>query len=95
MHHGEYKVPGGKLIVADFNLTDGIIHDVQLSGDFFLSPEETLGRMAATLEGMTVMDSDEAIADEVRAAAGDAELIGITPEGVAQAIRRGIAGGEQ
>ncbi len=33
--HGEYKVPGGKLVVIDFNIVNHTLDDVQLSGDFF------------------------------------------------------------
>ncbi len=34
--HGEYKVPGGKLVVADVEVRDGRLADVRISGDFFL-----------------------------------------------------------
>jgi len=33
--HGEYKIPGGKLIVVDLDVIDGALRDVVLSGDFF------------------------------------------------------------
>ena len=32
--HGEYKVPGGKLVVADVEVRDGRLADVRISGDF-------------------------------------------------------------
>ena len=38
--HGEYKVPGGKLVVADVEVRDGRLADVRISGDFF--PPEAL-----------------------------------------------------
>ena len=41
--HGEYKVPGGKLVVVDFEASDGLIQNFSLSGDFFLEPDTTLG----------------------------------------------------
>ena len=37
--HGEYKVPGGKLVVVDFTVVDGRFSGVQISGDFFLEPD--------------------------------------------------------
>ena len=40
--HGEYKVPGGKLVVADVEVRDGRLADVRISGDFFLEPPEAL-----------------------------------------------------
>lgn len=47
--HGEYKVPGGKLIVVDLEVTDGRLTNVRLSGDFFLEPDEALDRMVGAL----------------------------------------------
>lgn len=91
--HGEYKVPGGKLVVVDLDVRDGRLCDIELSGDFFLEPDEALGRMAAAVAGLPA-DADEAsIAQAVRGAAEGAELIGITPEGVAVAVRRAVEGG--
>jgi hypothetical protein len=91
--HGEYKVPGGKLVVVDVEIVDGLLCDVELSGDFFLEPEEALAWMTAALEGAPTNLAEEQLADRVRVAAGKAELLGITPEGVAIAVRRAIAGG--
>ncbi len=91
--HGEYKVPGGKLVVVDFELVDGRLCDVELSGDFFLAPEEALAWMAGALEQAPADLSEADLAARVRVAAADAELLGITPEGVAVAVRRALAGG--
>ena len=33
--HGEYKVPGGKLVVVDLEVDGGRIADFHLAGDFF------------------------------------------------------------
>ncbi|MBO9326045.1 MAG: biotin--protein ligase [Roseiflexus sp.] len=91
--HGEYKIPGGKLIVVDLNIIDGTLRNVVLSGDFFLEPAEALEWMAAAIEGLPVNTPVDTIATRVRTAAAHAELIGITPEGVAEAVRRAIQGG--
>lgn len=90
--HGEYKVPGGKLIVVDLEVVDGIMQRVTLSGDFFLEPAEALDWMAAAIEGLPAATPAAAIAERVRAAAAAAELLGITPEGVAEAVRRATQG---
>ncbi len=91
MMHGEYKVPGGKLVVADFSIVDGRLADMQVSGDFFLEPPSALDTIDLALEGLAV-DSDETVlADSVRHALGPKpQLFGITPEGVAIAVRRAI-----
>ena len=39
--HGEYKVPDGKLVVIDCDVKEGVLTNVQLSGDFFLEPDES------------------------------------------------------
>ena len=50
--HGEYKVPGGKLVVADVEVRDGRLADVRISGDFFLEPPEALEAINRGLTGM-------------------------------------------
>ena len=91
--HGEYKAPGGKLVVVDLEVVDGALRGVELSGDFFLEPEEALGWLTAALEGQPASLGAGELAARVRAAAAGAELLGITPEGVAEAVRRAVTGG--
>jgi lipoate-protein ligase A len=50
--HGEYKVPGGKLVAVDASLSDGRLAAVSVSGDFFLDPDEALTVIDRTLAGM-------------------------------------------
>jgi hypothetical protein len=90
--HGEYKVPGGKLVVVDLEVKDGLLADVRLSGDFFLEPPEALEHINAGLCGLPA-DSDEArLAAAVAAALpGDAELFGFSPEAVAVTVLRALA----
>lgn len=51
--HGECKTPGGKLIAVDLEVNNGIIHQVRISGDFFVHPEprarETLFRLCTAI----------------------------------------------
>ena len=93
--HGEYKVPGGKLVVVDLANVDGRLHDVQVSGDFFLEPDHALDIINGALAGLSADSSEATLASAVRDALGDdATLFGITPEGVAIAVRRALAGGD-
>lgn len=90
--HGEYKVPGGKLVVVDLDVQDGKLANVRLSGDFFLEPPEALDIINQALEGLPA-DADEARlarAVENGLPAG-AELFGFTPQAVAVTIRRALA----
>jgi lipoate-protein ligase A len=91
--HGEYKMPGGKLVVMDLQVTDARIASVQLSGDFFLEPDYAIHAINAALEGRPA-DLDEAgLAGAVRdAMSADVRMYGISPEAIAVAVRRAIDG---
>jgi hypothetical protein len=90
--HGEYKVPGGKLVVIDVSVIDGLLSDVRLSGDFFLEPPEALDSINAALCGLSAQASEADIASAVAAALPqDAELFGFSPEAVAITLRRALA----
>ncbi|KJL36770.1 lipoyl protein ligase domain-containing protein [Microbacterium azadirachtae] len=89
--HGEYKVPGGKLVVVDFEVTDGVIADFRLAGDFFLEPDDALDDINAAVTGLPVETDASAIAAAVRAALPEgAQLLGLTPEAVGTAVRRAL-----
>ena len=90
--HGEYKTPGGKLVVADFDVRDERFSDVVVSGDFFLYPEEALDAIVGAVVGLTVTSGESEIARAVEAAIPNGtEMLGFSPEAVAIALRRGLA----
>ena len=90
--HGEYKVPGGKLVVIDVSIENGVLHDVRLSGDFFLEPPEALDSINHALCGLPADASEPIIAAAVaKALPHDAELFGFSPEAVAITLRRALA----
>ncbi|MDQ2688824.1 MAG: lipoate--protein ligase family protein [Chloroflexota bacterium] len=89
--HGEYKVPGGKLVVVDLEERDGRIADFHLAGDFFLEPDEALEAIDAAVEGLPVETDAAGIAAAVRSALPEgAQLLGFTPESVGIAVRRAL-----
>ena len=89
--HGEYKIPGGKLVVVDLVIADGRMTGVQVSGDFFLEPASALDAINAALEGGPVDASEAVLTATITAALGaDTQTYGITPEGVAVAVRRAL-----
>ena len=91
-HHGEYKVPGGKLVVADFDVVDGVLANVSLSGDFFLEPDEALPEINRALTGLPVETSAADIAAAVTAALPEgAVLFGFSADAVAVTVRRALA----
>lgn len=90
--HGEYKTPGGKLVVVDFEVAAGELRDVVVSGDFFLYPEEALADLTGALEGAAVDLSEAELAEKVRMGLPrSAELLGTSPEAIGAAVRRALA----
>src|SRR3546814_20992772 len=64
---------------------------VQVSGDFFLDPASALDDIDAALEGLPVETGETALAAAVTATLDrETQLFGITPEGVAVAVRRAL-----
>ena len=89
--HGEYKVPGGKLVVVDLDVVDGLLRDVRLSGDFFLEPDDALPLINAALTGLPADADAKVIAAAVQRALPDgAVLLGFSPDAVATAVRRAV-----
>ena len=93
--HGEYKVPGGKLVVVDLEERDGRIAEFHLAGDFFLEPDDALEVIDAAVTGLPVEADVSTVAAAVRSALdsafpGGAQLLGFTPEAVGTAVRRAL-----
>ena len=89
--HGEYKVPGGKLVAADLEVEDGRLRRVAISGDFFLEPDEALGAIDGVLTGLPAETDAAALTSAVQSAIGPGvTMTGFTPESVAIAVRRAL-----
>lgn len=90
--HGEYKVPGGKLVVVDLDVVDGQFAHVSLSGDFFLEPDEALQDINRALTGLPESSTPAEISAAVSAALpADAVLFGFSADAVAVAVRRALS----
>lgn len=93
--HGEFKMPGGKLTVADVVVEGGRLAQVQVSGDFFLAPDEALDAINAALTGLPAAADAADLAAAVSAGLPPgAQLHGVSPEAIATAVRRAIESGE-
>ncbi|WP_277211864.1 lipoate--protein ligase family protein [Isoptericola croceus] len=81
--HGEYKVPGGKLVAVDLEVDSSsdpaVLTQVRLSGDFFLEPDEALDVIDTALTGLPVSTSTTALAQVVTESLGEAERSGTLP----------------
>ncbi len=90
--HGEYKVPGGKLVVVDLDVVDDRLANFRLSGDFFLEPDSALEAINEAVNGLPADSNSAWIAAAVTSALpDDALLLGFSPEAVAIAIRRSLS----
>ncbi len=89
--HGEYKVPGGKLVVADVEVADGALSRVAISGDFFLEPDTALEAIDAALVGRPAGAGVADLSRAVQSALGpEVVMVGFTAESVAIAVRRAL-----
>ena len=88
--HGEYKVPQGKLVVADVDVEGGVLTRVALSGDFFLEPEEALEEMSSALVGLSADAGLSSLTEAVQRVTTDAVLVGFDAKAVAIAVLRAM-----
>jgi len=89
--HGEFKVPGGKLVVVDLDVVDNTITGFRLAGDFFLEPDSALESINAAVNGLPAdTDAVRLAAAVQRSLPEGATMLGFSPEGVATAIRRAL-----
>ncbi|EST31422.1 lipoate--protein ligase family protein [Streptomyces niveus] len=90
--HGEYKVPGGKLVVVDLDARDGVLRDVRVAGDFFLEPDEAIHIIDRALEGAPADLDAVGLAARIQTALPPGtQMYGLTSEGIAIAVRRALA----
>jgi len=88
--HGEYKVPGGKLVVVDLEVRDGRLAGVRVSGDFFLEPDTALAWINQALEAMPANAGEAAYTTAIAGALEGAQAYGLSAEGVAIAVGRAL-----
>jgi len=89
--HGEFKVPGGKLVVVDLDVEEGRIANFHLAGDFFLEPDTALFGINDAVNGLPATAEATVIADAVRKSLPEgALLLGFSPEAVATTVRRAL-----
>jgi hypothetical protein len=82
------KVPNGKLLKVTVEFKDDIIEKVQIKGDFFIHPEESIDELETTLKGIDYTLTN--VSKLVSSFFGRSELtaFGITPMAVTEAIMK-------
>jgi len=85
------KVPGGKLLIIKVSFGDSI-ESVRILGDFFVYPESAVQEIETSLKGVDSKASEVSIAELVGSVAVrcNAEMVGVTPEAIAQTLRKAI-----
>jgi hypothetical protein len=85
------KAPGGKLVSIRISYSDKI-ERVQIMGDFFLHPEESISMLEDCMSGMPINSTKEQISSQISRVADDnrIEMIGITPDSIAEAVLMAI-----
>ncbi len=91
--HGSYKTSGGKLVQVDFDVVDGRLVNVVVTGDFFLYPEEALAAITASVEGMDAASTnDQRVSVIAQSIDPETTWLGASPEALSYAIKRALSG---
>ena len=82
------KVVGGKLLRVKTVLREDKIESAQLTGDFFMHPEDFVGKIEEALGGLPAKSSVEEFTKVVAASVMNnaIELIGISPQDIAETL---------
>lgn len=78
------------MVAADVEVASGVLTRVDISGDFFLEPDEVLGEINRALVGRPDNSTVAQMAAVVESVTANAHLVGFTPEAVAIAVRRAL-----
>ncbi|QYH37061.1 biotin/lipoate A/B protein ligase family protein [Salinibacterium sp. M195] len=89
--HGEFKVPGGKLVVVDLDVVDDTITNFRLAGDFFLEPDDALEDINAAVNGLPANSDAKTITASIQRSLPEGTvMLGFSAESVATTIRRAL-----
>jgi lipoate-protein ligase A len=82
----DYKAPGGKLVRIRLKEEQGLIRSVKITGDFFLVPEESLGKLEKMLEDVPLKGAElRLLVDRFFRGTG-AQGLGVAPDDFVKAI---------
>jgi lipoate-protein ligase A len=82
----DYKASGGKLVRIRLTEQDGRIHSIQVSGDFFLVPEDSLSTLERMLEGVKLQELDVRERIDQFFETSQAKSLGISPNDLVHAL---------
>jgi lipoate-protein ligase A len=86
LRSADYKAPGGKLVRVRLREDQGTIQSVKITGDFFLVPEESLGKLEKMLEDAPLREAElRLLVDRFFRGTG-AQGLGVAPDDFVKAI---------
>lgn len=87
----EEKVPGGKLLRIKVDYSDKI-ENVQITGDFFLHPEESITKIEESLKGLDKNIAENDMADKISKKMEEEhiEMIGVDAVSIARVLKRAM-----
>ena len=88
-----YKVPNGKLLKVLLDFDGGKINSIKLTGDFFLYPEEAIGKIEAALAGKKFERDGLVGALEMVISGEKIELFGVSADAIVEGVLLARGGG--
>jgi lipoate-protein ligase A len=86
LRSADYKALGGKLVRIRLKAEQGQIRSVKITGDFFLVPEESLGKLEKMLEDAPLREAElRLLVDRFFRGTG-AQGLGVSPDDFVKAI---------
>ncbi len=89
----EEKVPGGKLVCIEiWPSSDKTVSKIKITGDFFLHPEDCITEIEKSLVGLS-LDSSQLDLTKILESIltrNNAQLIGVTPEQLADLFNKAV-----
>lgn len=82
----DYKAPGGKMVRVRLTERDGRIESVQLSGDFFLIPEDSLQKLEKMLVDVRLDEGELKLLLDRFFRGTKAQGLGVSPDDFVKAI---------
>lgn len=82
------KVPNGKLLKITADLDDAVLVSIQITGDFFVYPEESISQLEQLLRYQPIEKELLLYMIDAFFKQNNVELFGITAEAIADAIMR-------
>ena len=89
---GEHKSRGGKLVKVIISIDEGKIHDIVITGDFFIEPPDAVQKLCEKLRDIGMNDYhlvERALEDYVKR--NNIMMLGVTVNDFIEAIRKAFS----